>query len=255
MYLGTRTIRSAGRTSGSIEITLPPQLHRLNGLQCRVAVRDGSRPEIVVEPNLAAARELYEILWQKLGLGLDEAERLGPFSPFDFTLTLFPVPHWRDRPPLAYVDALAVLRDPNAESDESREALPRLLASLASGAGHEMGLEGSFALAFGDALAYLLTGTSPGLGTDFERAMAHRLFWGGANARPPLGSPFDDGVWREARPGLRRVYDQFHAWEGSPNLYHEAREQWYRALRLEMGVWTSSPRRHGGVERTKESMG
>ena len=52
MYLGTRRVRSAGRTSGSVEVTLPVQLSVLQGVACRLVVRDGARPELVLEPEL-----------------------------------------------------------------------------------------------------------------------------------------------------------------------------------------------------------
>ena len=97
MYVGTRRIRSAGRTSGSIEITLPAELQVLEGVECRLMVRDGPRPEIVLQPDLSAAQTLFDALWQKLGLGLGEISELGDFSPGDFTLALFPPRHWQER--------------------------------------------------------------------------------------------------------------------------------------------------------------
>jgi hypothetical protein len=239
MYVGTRRIRSAGRTSGSIEITLPAQLQVLEGMECRLMVRDGPRPEIVLQPNLSAAQALFHALWQKLGLGLGEIDELGDFSPGDFTLALFPPRHWQERPPLAYADALAVLRQRAGQEDREPEALTRLLAFLAVAAAYRLGLEGVLALAFGDAMAYLITSTSAGLGTDFERGMAHRTFWGEGRAQQPLGSPFDNQVWQQARPGLRRVYDQFRTWQEDPEAYAAAREKWYRALTVEVGVRVS----------------
>ena len=247
MYSSRRRIRSAGRTSGSIEITLPAQLQVLEGVECRLIVRDGARPEIVLQPDLSAAQALFHGLWQKLQTGLGEIDDLGDFSPADFTLALFPPRHWQERPPLAYADALAVLG--RREGQESREpgAMPRLLAFLAVAAGYRLGLQGTLAMAFGDAVAYVVAGTSAGLGTDFERGMAHRVFWGEGGGHQPLGSPLDEQVWRRARHGFRRVYDQFQAWQEDPESYEAAREKWYRALTVEVGVQASSVQEYLGA--------
>jgi hypothetical protein len=194
----------------------------------------------VLQPDLSAAQALFDRLWEKLGVGLGGIDELGDFCPADFTLALFPRRHWQERPPLAYADALTVLRQRAGQQDRGPEALTRLLAFLAVAAGGRFGLKGALALAFGDAVAYLITGTPAGLGTDFERGMAHRIFWGEGLVQQPLGSPFDDQVWQQARPGLRRVYDQFRTWQENPEVYASAREKWYRALTMEMGVQVSS---------------
>jgi hypothetical protein len=241
MYLGVRKIRSAGRTSGSIEITLPAQLQDLEGVECRLTVRDGPRPEIVLQTDLSATQPLFRELWQKLRLGLGEIDDLGDFSPADFTLALFPPRHWQERPPLAYADALAVLRQRAGQDGQASESTVRLLAFLAVAAAYRFGLNGDLALAFGDAVAYLITGTSAGLGTDFERGMAHRIFLGDICGQQPLGSPFNDQVWQSARPGFRRVYDQFRTWQEHAEVHVAARKTWYRALMVEMGVGNRPP--------------
>jgi hypothetical protein len=246
VYLATRRIRSAGRTSGSIEVTLPAQLQVLEGVDCCLIVRDGPRPEIVLQPDLSAAQALFQELWQKLGLGLGEIDEIGDFSPADFTLALFPPHHWQECPPLAYADALIVLRQRAGRESREPEALTRLLAFLAVAAGYRLGLEGALALALGDAVGYLITGIPVGLSTDFERGMAHQILWGKGRAEQPLGSPFDDQVWRQARPGLRRVYDQFRTWQEDPENHSAAREKWYRALTVEMGMQVSSVEEYVG---------
>jgi hypothetical protein len=234
MYLATRKIRSAGRTSGSIEITLPAELHLLEGIDCRLSVRDGIRPEIVLQPELSAAQSVFESMWQMLRVGLSDIDEIGDFSVADFTLTLFPPTHWQERPPLACADALAVIRDRANRCDRESPAVIRLLSFLAIVAGQRLGLSGSLALAFGDAVAYIITGISAGLGIDFERGLAHRAFWGDRQATSP-GSPFDPAVWEQARPGFRRVLDQFRRWQSDPDIYAAARENWYRALSMEVG--------------------
>ena len=77
MYLGMSKIRSAGRTSGSIEMTLPPALQAFTGLGCRVMVRDGLQPEIVLQPDFGDAWSSVEALWEKLRLALGSNESIG----------------------------------------------------------------------------------------------------------------------------------------------------------------------------------
>jgi hypothetical protein len=235
MNCRSRKIRSSGRTSGSVEITLPPELHSLEGVSCRLMIRDGVRPEIVLQPDLSMAHAVFEDLWGKLRLGLRESGEIGEFSLADYKLSLFPCNLWQFRPPLSYVDALAVSSERPGPSSDASEALSRLLAGLAVGAAYRLELAGSLALAFGDALAYLITDVSPGLGTDFERGMAHLAFWESCPARP-LGSSSDDRVWHWARPGLQRVYEEFVAWQRNPEEYQCARDKWYRGLRIEVGM-------------------
>jgi hypothetical protein len=236
MYLGTRKVRSAGRTSGSIEVTLPVLLVSLEGVECRLVLRDGSRPEIVLQPDLSSAQSLFRTLWQQLRLGLGDIDDIGDFSPADFTVTLFPPGHWQERPPLAYADALTILQRPNGQKGDALEALTRLLAFLAVAAGQYLNLKAALALAFGDAIAYLITGYSAGLGTDFERGMAHRTFREADGESVSLENPFDDQAWRLARPRFRAVYQQFRIWQDNPQAYAADRDKWYRAFALEMGT-------------------
>jgi hypothetical protein len=235
MYLGLRKIRSAGRTSGSIEITLPTDLHILEGVECRLVVRDGPNPEIILQPELSVAQRIFEELWRKLQLGYAEIGDIGHFASEEFSLALFPPRHWQTRPPLAYSDALVVAQSGNKAHVKAPEALARLLAFLSLGAIYRLGLKAPLALAFADATAHLMTGVSAGLGGDFERGLAHRVFWGD-RASQDLGSALDDAVWRKAAPGLYRVCEQFRIWQRDPKAYTNARDTWYRALRLELGV-------------------
>ena len=80
MHMGRCKIRSAGRTSGSIEITLPPALQPFTGLSCRVVVRDGLQPEIVLQPDFSDVWSLLEALWEKLSLALGSDESIGEFA-------------------------------------------------------------------------------------------------------------------------------------------------------------------------------
>ena len=243
MYLGTRKIRSAGRTSGSIEITLPSELQVLLGVSCQLTVRNGTRPEIVLQPDLTGAHVLFQTLWDCLRLGLMDINEIGEFALVDFTLTLFPPSHWQDHPPLVYAEGLIVARarhNGSAQTGRSLEAATHCLASLATVSAGRLGLTGVLALAFGDAVPYCLFGIAAGLSTEFELGMAHRAFWNGQTRAVQTGSPFDTEIWLKAQPGFQRVYEQFRIWQAHPDRYDDARDKWHRALSMEIGMQLTS---------------
>jgi hypothetical protein len=233
MYMSTSRIRSAGRTSGSIEITLPPALQAFTGLGCRVTVRDGLRPEIVLQPDLSDVWSLLEALWGKLSLAVSSTESIGEFAPGAFMLTLLPPRHSQRGLPLAYSDLVTLGKSGAKPTKDDLEALARVLSVLAAAIARELGLEQKFALGFGDAVAFVVTEVSVGFGTDFERSMAASLSRR-AHFRPRLPfSPFDDEFWLECEPALRRIHEQFRLWQSKPERYEAAQQQWYRALQCE----------------------
>lgn len=238
MYLGSRRVRSAGKTSGSIEITLPVDLEVLEGVECRLILRDGPRPEIILQPDVSPAQTLFRALWEKLRVGLSGFADIGEFSSSDFSLAFFPPRHWQEQPPLAYADALAVLREEVGTEGLDPGALARLVAFLAVAAAYRLDLRGSLAAGFGESVAYLMTGSAAGLGADFERGMAHRVFWGDGSAQR-MGSPLSDEGWEQARPGFKRVCEQFRDWQEHPEVYAGARDRWYKAVAVEVGVRVS----------------
>ena len=234
MYLGSRKIRSAGRTSGSIEITLPVKLQNLLGVSCQVELRDGLRPEIVLQPNFADVQGVMRLIWGKLGIGLREIGEISEFRLGDFTVSIFPHQYWKDRPPLSYADALKTLESWKENEDCRHEGFCRLLAFMAVRAGVLLGLADEFSLAFGDAIAFLVTGRNTGLGTDFERGMAYRLFGDDAYQRIRNEDLLSDATWKSMGEGFRRVFDQFFLWQDALEVYEEDRNNWYRALSFEM---------------------
>ena len=236
MYLGKRSVRSAGRTSGSVEITLPARLQLLVGVDCHLIMRDGPRPEVVLQPDLAVAHELFRDLWERLRIGLSDVDDVGEFAATDFTLTLFMPSHWQERPPLVSANALHVLRTRARHGGDYGEPLAQILASLGYVAAMRLGLKGKLSLAFGDALAYVLTGCSVGLGTDFERGVTRQIYLENLNGLEPLASLFDHATWRRCAPAFKRIYEQFCAWQDHPGTYSAANERWYRALAMEVGI-------------------
>ena len=234
MYLGSRKIRSAGRTSGSIEITLPVKLQNLLGVSCQIELRDGLRPEIVLQPNFADVQGVMRLIWGKLGISLREIGDIGEFKLGDFTVSIFPHQFWKDRPPLSYADALSTLNAWRTKEECRHEGFCRLLAFMAVRAGLLLGLADEFSLAFGDAISFLVSGQTIGLGTDFERGMAYRLFGEEEYQQLRNEDLLKEDTWKAMGKGFRRVFDQFFLWQDALEVYEEDRNNWYRALSFEM---------------------
>ncbi|MCG2769727.1 MAG: hypothetical protein L6435_15315 [Anaerolineae bacterium] len=242
MQLVKRKIRSAGRTSGSVEITLPVEMQALEGIECNIVLKDGIKPEIIVQPDLSVAQALFIELWEMLRRGLGA---VGDFALSDFNVAFLPPRHWHERPPLSYNDALILQgyieqKAPSARI-QNNAALLRLITFLAINAGYRLGLKGQLAIAFGDALGYLVTGVSGGHGSEFERDAALAAY--GAGQRPVAGQiaalSIDDD-WTAAREGLQWIYELFAAWQADPNEYEAARERWWRSVATVEGGTTLS---------------
>jgi len=245
MNLGSRKIRSAGRTSGSVEITLPAEMQALEGLECRLVLRDGARPEIVLQPNVSVAEAVFAELWQRLRIAFAKMGDIGDFALADFDVGLFPARHWRDKPPLSYQDALAIhrSRQEKASPGRFREAagLTHVITFLAVDAAYRLGLQDRFAMAFGVVVGYLVSGMSAGHGADFERDVALTLFEGEkVETLVPIGSLFASERWEEAQEGFKRIFDRFRQWQEKPGEYEAARQKWWEALTLETGASVST---------------
>lgn len=143
MNLGTRSIRSSGRGSGSIEITLPSALRGLNGLACRVSWQGGATPQIRLVPDLAQPRAATARLWSAVLVALGEARREAP--PLDLPLAA------ESQPGACWEDALAL----SAPGPMEAAALSRLLAPLLAAARPQAPAN------FGAMLAFLTTGSVP----------------------------------------------------------------------------------------------
>ena len=235
MHLGTRKVRSAGRTSGSIEITLPVEVQALTGIECEIVLQDGVQPQIVLQPDLSVAQTLFVELWGMLRQGLGGGDDIGDFVLGDFNVSFLPPRHWHQRPPLSFNDALVLQRHIEQEAPsahiQNSAALLNLITFLAINAGYRLALAGQIAIAFGDALGYLVTGASGGHGTDFERDAALVAY--GAGQRSVAGQIAElsiDGDWSTAQEGLRQVYELFTNWQVNPDEYELARERWWRRV-------------------------
>jgi len=236
--IGIRRVRSAGRASGSIEITLPPELAALEGMDCRIVLREGARPEIVLEPDLAPAVAIFTRAWTRLRMLLRLTGDIGDFPAQECELVLLPSQRQNGRPLLIYSHAWQVSllgqrlteAAPAGPLVEQRAALAGLIAPLATVAGHRLGLVGPMAAAFGTALAGLIAPADqrPVAGPEGFEAGAARRIWSeacGPDALPldALAPQRQDG---QAQQALQRIVSQFRAWQEHPDAFTLARAQW-----------------------------
>lgn len=253
MHFGKRNIRSAGRNSGSVEVTLPVELAVLEGISCRLYLRDGLAPEIVLQPDLQAIMPVFEKLWNLLRLGLEEIDEIGDFSEADYGFGLFRAAKLGTMPSLAYGDALSIHRCLGTAVEappQTLEAFARVIESMAAVAGGRLGLSNGLAASFGNQVATLVSGETIGARDPFARSLASQS----ANAPHDAGwcrhAPLSTDNWRRAQCALMSVYDQFKSWDSDPAAFTKERELWYRARRFE--AHTGMSQTHGAAGANRE---
>lgn len=242
MLFVKRKVRSSGRTSGSIEITLPPEMHALEGIECRLILCDGARPEIVIQPDVSLAEIIFADLWEQLRVAFTQIGDIGDFALSDFNVSFLPPRHWHDRPPLSYRDGLAIYRAQQGQFQMDNSGLSHVITFLTVGAAYRLGLQDRYALVFGIIVGYLVSGMSAGHGADFEQDVALQLFNGeppSAAGQPgkaadtvviPLSALFTDQHWERAQQGFKRIFDQVQCWQNDTAAYEAVRRKWWTNL-------------------------
>jgi len=235
--LGDRIIRSAGRNSGSIEITLPVRLMVLQGVMCRIELRDGIAAEVVLHPDFDALLPVFDAIWKLLGQSLKTMDDIGEFWEGDYVLGLFPETPQSGRPILAYADALAIQASFSGD-DQGRtgtirpvpEAFARIIESLATVVGLRLGLSAQTAAMFGSQLAYTASGVATGIIDAFARGW---ILDDSAEVGWCRDRPWAVETWIAARPRIESILDRCAAWDKEPGLFAAQRKLWYQARRLE----------------------
>jgi len=235
--LGDRIVRSAGRSSGSIEITLPVRLMVLQGVMCRVELRDGIAAEVVLHPDFSPLLPIFDTVWSLLGQSLKTIDEIGEFWEGDYVLGLFPETPQSGRPILAYADALAIQHSFNGgdqgETGTIRpvpEAFARIIESLATVVGMRFGLSAQTAVMFGNQLAYDASSVALGTVDAFARGW---ILDDSAEVGWCRDRPWAEETWIAAQPRIESILDRCAAWDKEPGLFAAQRKLWYQARRLE----------------------
>ncbi len=242
MHFGKRNIRSAGRSSGSVEVTLPVELAVLEGIACRLYLHDGLAPEIVLQPDLLVIMPVFERLWDLLRLGLKEIDEIGDFAEADYGFGLFRASKLGTMPSLAYADALLIHRRLGTTVEATPhllEAFARIIESIAAVAGGRLGLSNERAALFGNQVAHLVSGEMIGARDAFARSLASQSSSAPRDAGWCRSAPLSADNWRRAQSALMHVYDQFRSWDNDPTAFTKEREPSYRARYFEAHLCTT----------------
>ena len=234
MEFGTRSIRSAGQGSGSVEVTLPPAFRGLAGLACRVALRDGLRPELVLQPDLTAARAAFARAWALLSEALGIEGHALPLA--ECAITLWPAAEAPGAMPrLAWADGLALA----GPAPHAASALARSVAALAQLSAHRRGIAPGLAADFGAACGHALGGivVHPAMQAACDIGAA-LLAGGGLGPEAALVLAAEDAggdAFRDAAlPRLRLLADQHLEWTDDPARHASVLVAWRRGVALEL---------------------
>ena len=244
MNLGKRNIRSAGRNSGSIELTLPVELSILEGIGCHLYLRDGIAPEIVLQPDLRGIMPVFEKMWNLLRLGFEKTGEIGNFAEADFCFGLFRASSLGTVPSITYTDGLAIHRNIGASGDAAQhmlEAFGRIIESMAAVAGSRLGLSNDFVARFGNLVSYLVSGETFGAHDAFTRSFATQSISELESVGRCRCAPLNRDDWRHAQNALKDAYSQFRTWNDDPAAFAKERELWHRVRRFKSHASPSTP--------------
>jgi hypothetical protein len=232
MDFGTRQIRTAGRGSGSVELTLPGQLRGLVGLPCRIVLHDGERPDIVLQPDMARAREGFSALWAELALAL-LGEPVPPFPAPAFCFGLLPR-HGAPAPYLCWQDGLAL-----GAGAAGPEAVARSIAACAGQMAADLAIAPALAAAFGAVCGFTAIGrvAFPEWQVHCDVAsvaLASHEAWQPGHAFAHAPDTRAAAFWARLKPGLCGVADVFAGWSQPGSAYPALRAAWRRGRSIEL---------------------
>lgn len=238
MLLGTRQIRTSGKGSGSIELTLPSDLRDLVGLPCRILLRDGSRPDIVLQPDFRGVLGTFQALWQSVLSVLVEGARHWPMPLAVFAFGLQPRFGQSHVPFLCWRDGLAIA----GPAPHDPACVSRTLAAMCQAMAGELGIGEVLATDFGASCGYLATGVHPS--ADAQRTCdlvaasldATQLpgFAAGHLGASEGGGALGEAFLSGAGPQLRAARDLFLGWADDPASLSLLRSAWKRGFSIDM---------------------
>jgi len=235
MELGVRQIRTAGKGSGSIELTLPSALRQLVGLPCRITLHDGERLDILLRPDLTAATAAFATIWRSLArvFARDLAGAADHFPTGAFAFGLLPRRGLAGAPYLCWQDGLAL-----SLGNPEQAAIARSIAACATHLSGGLGISADLGDAFGAACGFLAGGRmmfaewhAP---CDIVASQMSSCVWQPGAALANSSCVTSDQFWSQFTPGITACADLFAAWSLSGSAYPALRAAWLRGRSIEL---------------------
>jgi mRNA-degrading endonuclease toxin of MazEF toxin-antitoxin module len=218
MNLGTRPIRTSGKGSGSVEVTLPAALRPMVGLTCRIWLHDGARPDIVLSPDLSPARAAFAQFHARLTAALSPGSVLPAWRAEDYGMNVSPRAEPGAIPTLAWSDGLALAAGGASDATIARVAHAALLVLAAP-----LSLAGSVAPIFAAAGAVLLSGQILAPAWQEATDLATTLLPAGQWRAPVTTDWQTEPFWQQAAPSLAALLALSRRWSTTPTLLAEVR--------------------------------
>jgi hypothetical protein len=235
MDLGVRQIRTAGKGSGSVELTLPGALRHLVGLPCRVILHDGERPDIVLQPDLTQAMAAFVTVWDHLAETLC-ADCAGlpppPFPAADFSFAMYP--RLSATPCLSWGDGLSI-----AARAADPAGAGRSIAACATQAADLIGITPALAAAWGAVCGFLACGeiAFPEWQEACDiaaAAMKRHDAWRPGAAWASCPDVLTHNFWVALAPGLAACCALFAGFSAPGSDYTALRTAWRRGRSIEL---------------------
>ncbi|MEJ1975999.1 MAG: hypothetical protein WDN49_07700 [Acetobacteraceae bacterium] len=221
---------------------MPSKLRALVGLPCRVTLRDGARPDIVLQPDLRQAHAAFGSVWRGMAAALLPASKSAlplPFASFGFGLE--PRDGDADVPYLCWHDGVALA----AASPYPAQSVSRIVAAFGQALSAELDIASGFARGFGAACGFLTAGVAPSSEWQEECDLVaaslpgcthplQSVALGGASrtAAAGCGDAKTDAFWAGAGPLLLGATALFRSWTAAPSDRRALRMAWRRGMSL-----------------------
>ncbi len=183
------------------------------------------------EKRLERALVIAEREWEKVRQSLGECGDIGGFDKKDFMIGIIKEDVIIRQPlvsptksvsvyaptfyPMYFIDNILTMEDEFEERGYSTPEALYIYIELATRASEKLGLDGTFAMAFGAGYGSVRTGWVAEKGFPVEREIFFNMFFEGRKKDFTW-----DFYWTSVRERLKEILDRFRAWQEDEALFH-----------------------------------